>query len=101
MASWRRSARTGRPGRRTSGACWRSKVSLSEDVRGELAAIEPRKPCCRLAELSALVRTAGSAHLRGGGRIGVHVELASAAVARRAFTLLRAYGVACEIRAYR
>jgi DNA-binding protein WhiA len=29
------------------------------------------------------------------------VELASAAVARRAFTLLRAYGVACEIRAYR
>jgi DNA-binding protein WhiA len=76
-------------------------VSLSEDVRGELAAIEPRKPCCRLAEVSALVRTAGSVHLRGGGRIGVHVELASAAVARRAFALLRAYGVPCEIRAYR
>jgi cell division protein WhiA len=76
-------------------------VSLSEDVRGELAAIEPRKACCRLAEVSALVRTAGSVHLRGGGRIGVHVELASAAVARRAFALLRAYGVPCEIRAYR
>jgi cell division protein WhiA len=76
-------------------------VSLSEDVRGELAAIEPRKACCRLAELSALVRTAGSVHLRGGGRIGVHLELASAAVARRAFGLLRAYGVPCEIRTYR
>ncbi|HEX2112463.1 MAG TPA: DNA-binding protein WhiA [Gaiellaceae bacterium] len=76
-------------------------MSLSEDVRGELAAIEPRKACCRLAELSALVRTAGSVHLRGGGRIGVHLELASAAVARRTFALLRAYGVPCEIHTYR
>ena len=76
-------------------------MSLSEDVRGELAAIEPRKPCCRLAELSALVRGAGSVHLRGGGRIGVHVEVATGAVARRAFSLLRSYGVPCEIRTYR
>ena len=53
--------------------------SLSEDVRGELAAIEPRKACCRLAELSALVRGAGSVHLRGGGRIALHLELASGA----------------------
>jgi cell division protein WhiA len=76
-------------------------VSLSEDVRGELAAIEPRKACCRLAELSALVRGAGSVHLRGGGRIGLHLEVASGAVARRAFSLLRSYGVPCEIRTYR
>jgi DNA-binding protein WhiA len=70
-------------------------------VRGELAAIEPRKPCCRLAELSALVRSAGSVHLRGGGRIALHLEVASGAVARRAFSLLRSYGVPCEIRTYR
>ena len=76
-------------------------MSLSEHVRGELAAIEPRKPCCRLAELSALVRTAGSAHLRGAGRIAVHLEVASPAVVRRAFMLLREYGVPCEIRTYR
>jgi DNA-binding protein WhiA len=76
-------------------------VSLSEDVRQELAAIEPRKPCCRLAELSALVRGAGSVHLRGGGRIALHLEVASGAVARRAFSLLRSYGVPCEIRTYR
>lgn len=76
-------------------------MSLSEDVRGELAAIEPRKPCCRLAELSALVRSAGSVHLRGGGRIGAHLDLASPAVARRAFSLLRGYGVVCEIRTFR
>lgn len=76
-------------------------MSFSADVRGELAAIAPRKRCCRLAELSALVRGAGSVHLRGSGRIAVHLEVASPAVARRAFTLLRAYGVPCEIRTYR
>ena len=74
---------------------------LSEDVRSQLAAIEPGKACCRLAELSALVRTAGSVHLRGGGRIALHLEVASPAVARRGFSLLRSYGVPCEIRTYR
>ncbi len=76
-------------------------MSRSEDVRNELAAIDPRRACCRLAELSALVRGAGSVHLRGGGRIGLHLELASSAVARRAFALLRGYGVPGEIRTYR
>ena len=76
-------------------------MSLSEEVRAELAAIEPRKACCRLAELSALVRGAGSVHLRGRGRVSVHLELASPAVARRAFSLLRAYDVPAEIRSYR
>jgi hypothetical protein len=48
---------------------------LSEDVRAELASIEPRRPCDRLAELSALIRGAGSIHLRGRGRIGVHLDV--------------------------
>jgi cell division protein WhiA len=76
-------------------------VSLSEDVRSELAAIEPRKACCRVAELSALVRGGGSVHLRGGGRLALHLEVASPAVARRAFSLLRSYKVKCELRTYR
>lgn len=76
-------------------------MSLSQDVRGELVAIEPRKACCRLAELSALVRTAGSVHLRGSGRVSVHLEVASAPVARRAFALIRGYGLPCEVRAFR
>ena len=36
---------------------------LSEDVRRELAAIEPRPDCDRLAELSGLFHTAGRLHL--------------------------------------
>ena len=76
-------------------------MSLSDDVRGELAVIAARKGCCRAAELSALVRTAGSIHLLGSGRIAIHLEVASSAVARRAFALLRSYGAPCEIRTYR
>jgi cell division protein WhiA len=76
-------------------------VSLSDDLRNELAAIAPRKECDRLAELSGLAHTAGSVHLRGRGEVSVHLDVASAAVARRAFALLRAFGVETEIRTYR
>jgi cell division protein WhiA len=75
-------------------------VSLSEDVRRELAAIAPSRECCRLAELSALCHTAGSFHLRGRGEISVHLDLADSAVARRAFALLRGFDVPSEIRTY-
>ena len=95
------SARTARSGSTTNGACSPSKVSLSEDLRGELAAIAPRSDCDRLAELSGLFHAAGSVHLRGRGEVAVHLDLAESAVARRAFSLLRAFGVASEIRTYR
>jgi DNA-binding protein WhiA len=74
---------------------------LSEDLRNELATIAPKRRCDRLAELSGLFHAAGSAHLRGHGEIAVHLDLASSAVARRAFSLLRALGVESEIRTYR
>jgi DNA-binding protein WhiA len=76
-------------------------VSLSEDLRNELAAIAPRSDCDRLAELSGLFHSAGSIHLKGRGEVSVHLDLANSAVARRAFSLLRAFGVASEIRTYR
>jgi hypothetical protein len=76
-------------------------VSLSEDLRAELAAIAPRSDCDRLAELSGLFHAAGSVHLRGRGEVSVHLDVAESAVARRAFSLLRAFGVASEIRTYR
>jgi cell division protein WhiA len=76
-------------------------VSLSEDLRHELAAITPRSECDRLAELSGLFHSAGSVHLRGRGEVSVHLDVSHSAVARRAFSLLRAFGVASEIRTYR
>jgi DNA-binding protein WhiA len=75
-------------------------MSLSEDLRAELAAIAPRRRCDRLAELSALFHTAGSIHLLGRGRVSVHLDLGSPATARRAFALLRELGVDSEIRTY-
>jgi cell division protein WhiA len=76
-------------------------MSLSEDLRNELAAVEPRQSCDRLAQLSGLFHTAGSVHLRGRGEVALHLDLASSACARRAFSLLRAFGIASEIRTYR
>jgi len=75
-------------------------VPFSDDVRNELAAVAPRKECDRLAELSGLAHAAGSVHLRGRGEVAVHLDLGSSAVARRAFALLRSFGVASEIRTY-
>ena len=75
-------------------------MSLSEDLRNELAGIAPERDCDRLAELSGLAHTAGSLHLRGRGEIGLHLDLASPAAARRAFSLLRELGVTSEIRTY-
>jgi DNA-binding protein WhiA len=76
-------------------------VSLSEDLRNELASIAPRSDCDRLAELSGLFHTAGSEHFRGRGEVSVHLDVADPAVARRAFSLLRTFGVSSEIRTYR
>src|SRR5438132_8905453 len=94
-------ARTARSEPATSGGCWSSNMSLSEDVRNELAAIAPDRECDRLAELSGLFHFAGRLHLLGRGEVSLHLDIASAAVARRAFTLLRSFGVASEIRTYR
>jgi cell division protein WhiA len=76
-------------------------MPLSEELRNELAAIAPRRACCRLAELSALFHSAGAAHLHGRGEVSLHLDVSSPAVARRAFSLLRAFGISSEIRTYR
>ncbi len=76
-------------------------MAFSEDVRNELAAIAPAKECDRLAELSALFHGAGSFHLRAGHDVSVELDLGSTAVARRAFSLLRSFGVESEIRTYK
>ena len=74
-------------------------MSLSDDLRDELAQIAPERRCCRLAELSALFHSSGAWHLRDGA-IAVHLDLISSAIARRAFALLRDLRVRSEIRTY-
>ena len=76
-------------------------MTTSGDVREELARIAPERECDRLAELSALFHSAGSLHLHGRGDWSLHLDLASGAAARRAFSLLREVGIRSEIRTYR
>lgn len=76
-------------------------MALSEELRAELAAIAPARGCCRLAEVSALFHSAGSIHLQGRGRIALHLDVSTSAVARRGFSLLRQLGIHSEIRTYR
>ena len=75
-------------------------MTLSEDLRSELAAITPARGCCRLAEISALFHSAGSVHLQGRGRVALHLDVSTSAVARRAFSILRDLGIHSEIRTY-
>ena len=75
-------------------------MSFSEDVRNELAAIAPERECDRQAELSALFHSAGRWHMQAG-RVWLHLDVSSSAVARRAFSLLRSFAVDSEIRTYR
>jgi DNA-binding protein WhiA len=75
-------------------------MSLSDELRDELAQIAPTRRCCRQAELSALFHASGAWHLRGRN-VAVHLDLVSSAAARRAFALLRDLGVRSEIRTYR
>ena len=95
------SGRTARWASTTSAGSWSSKVSLSDDLRNELAAIAPERDCDRLAELSGLAHSAGSVHLLGRGEVAVHFDVSSNAVARRVFGLLRSFGVEAQIRTYR
>ena len=76
-------------------------MMTSEELRQELARVAPERECDRRAELSALFHSAGSLHLRSGGEWSLHLDLASGAVARRAFALLRDEGIRSEIRTYR
>jgi len=75
-------------------------MSLSDELRDELASIAPARRCCRLAELSALCHAAGSWHLHGQGELGIHLDLSSGPAARRAFALFRELGARSEIRTY-
>ncbi|HUZ85016.1 MAG TPA: DNA-binding protein WhiA [Gaiellales bacterium] len=73
---------------------------FGERVRSQLAQRLPARACCRRAFLSGLARSAGAFQLRAGGP-AVELDLADAAVARRAFALLREVGADCEIHSYR
>lgn len=57
-------------------------MAMTARVKDELSRLSVTKPCCRKAEVSAVLRFAGGLHIIGG-RIVVEGELDTAAAARR------------------
>jgi cell division protein WhiA len=57
-------------------------MAMTAAVKDELAHLEVTKPCCRKAEVSAMLRFAGGLHIVGG-RIVVEAEVDNGATARR------------------
>lgn len=56
-------------------------MAFSTRVKNELARFEPPIKCCKIAELSAILKTCGSLHIRKGG-YAFHATSGNAAVAR-------------------
>ena len=72
-------------------------VTLTDDVKEELARVRVTRPQTKAAEVATLLRFAGGLHVISN-RVAVESELDSAAAARRlARSILELYGVKAEI----
>ncbi|WP_292830604.1 DNA-binding protein WhiA [Microbacterium sp.] len=72
-------------------------MSLTADVKTELAGVRDPRPTARIAELTALLRFSGGLHSIAG-RVAVEAEVESEALARRvARDLMEIYGVRPEL----
>ncbi|MCT9001168.1 DNA-binding protein WhiA [Microbacterium memoriense] len=72
-------------------------MSLTADVKTELASVRDPRPTARVAELTALLRFSGGLHSIAG-RVAVEAEVESEALARRvARDLMEIYGVRPEL----
>ena len=57
-------------------------MAMTAAVKDELSRLSISKPCCRKAEVSAVLRFAGGLHI-ASGKIAIEVELDTAQGARR------------------
>lgn len=72
-------------------------MAMTEQVKSELATVQVTKPCCRRAEVVAMLRFAGGLHI-AGGRIVIEAEFDTGAAARRLRTaILELYGFTSEL----
>jgi conserved hypothetical protein len=71
-------------------------MSFAQETKRELTQLET-PPCCKKAELAAMVRMNGTVQF-GQGRFILDVSTENAAIARRIFTLLKqVFGVPTEL----
>ena len=71
-------------------------MAMTAAVKDELSRLAVTKPCCRRAEVAALLRFAGGLHIVGG-RVVVEAEVDTGSVARRLRREIHElYGHVCE-----
>ena len=74
-------------------------ASFTDRVKADLARLRAPRACCRRAELAAVLRSAGTFHIVGGGRFALEVEVPDAGIARKVYAGLTAgFGQPAEIR---
>lgn len=64
-------------------------MSFSQIAKNEICRIEEEDRNCRIAELSALIKTCGTISLNGQNNIGFRIATENPAIARRVFSLLK------------
>ncbi|MBF8983348.1 DNA-binding protein WhiA [Lutibacter sp. B2] len=74
-------------------------MSFSMKTKNELSREVPEDACCRLAELSALIRMSGTIQLIGFQKLNIKILTENAAIARKIFTLIKkCFGIHTELR---
>ncbi|BAF60908.1 MAG: DNA-binding protein WhiA [Pelotomaculum sp.] len=73
-------------------------MSFSAVTKNELARVAGQRPCCRLAELSALIKMDGSLQISARQQVSINIITENAAIARKIFTLIKdLFGINIEV----
>ncbi len=73
-------------------------MSYTTQVKQELNRVARKRHCCRIAELAALFRAAGTFHIRPDEKYGLHAAFSLSASARTTVSLVRSFDLPVEIR---
>jgi len=73
-------------------------LSFAAEVKQELDHVARERPCCRTAELAALLRASGTFHIKGGGSYGLHASFGLSSTARSAIQLIKSFRLPVEVR---
>jgi len=80
-------------------------AGLTRTFREELARVQERRPCCRIAVLAGLMHTAGSFLIKGGAseadRYEVRLSTTVQAAAKMAFSQFKSFGADGELLTHR
>ena len=72
-------------------------MAMTAAIKNELAHVQVTKPCCRKAEMSALLRFANALHIQSG-KVAIQAELDTGAAARRLRTdIIELFGFQADL----